>query len=315
MTRDERMPEPAPLNGEGPEDGAGAHQDLSLGELSTRTSPLERATRPGRPEPRPRRALITNDDGIDSAGLRTLAKVAEDAGLEVVVAAPLRDCSGASSSIMAVEADGHFVVERRNVPELPGIEAYGVGAVPAFIALTAARGAFGPPPDVVLSGVNQGFNTGHAILHSGTVGAALTASTHGCRAMAVSIAFGDDYHWETAAAVARRALSWVVSEAAPGVVLNVNVPNVALSELAGFRPAALASFGAVQFNVSERGEGYVRMSLSEINAEFEPGTDAALLSQGFATYTPLSAVCVAVGVQPPDLTDLGVTGAGRRSDS
>jgi 5'-nucleotidase len=211
---------------------------------------------------------------------------------------------------MAVEDDGHFVVERRHLPELPGIEAYGVGAVPAFIALTAARGAFGPPPDIVLSGVNHGFNTGHAILHSGTVGAALTASTHGCRAMAVSIAFGDHYHWETAAAVARRALSWVVEEALSGVVLNVNVPNVALSELAGFRPARLAKFGAVQFNVSERGEGYVKMSLSELNAEFEPGTDAALLADGYATFTPMLAVCEAGGVHPLDLSDLGVVPSG-----
>jgi 5'-nucleotidase len=306
MSRDERMPESAPLDGEGADEGTEVHRDLSLGELSSRTAPPEEELRPPRSELSPLRALITNDDGIESTGLYTLALVAQQAGLEVVVAAPLRDCSGASSSIMAVEDDGHFVVEPRRLPELPGVEAYGVGAVPAFIALTGVRGAFGPPPDIVLSGVNKGFNTGHAILHSGTVGAALTASTHSVRAMAVSMGFGTDYHWETAASVAGRALSWLVHEAVGGMVLNVNVPNVALSELAGFSPARLASFGAVQFNVSERGEGYVKMSLSEINAELEPGTDAALLADGWATYTLLSAVCEATEVEPPDLSDLGV---------
>jgi 5'-nucleotidase len=178
--------------------------------------------------------------------------------------------------------------------------------VPAFIALTAARGAFGPPPDIVLSGVNQGPNAGHAILHSGTVGAALTASTHGCRAMAVSMTAGDHYHWETAAAVARRALSWLTEDALAGVVLNVNVPNLPLSQLAGFRQANLASFGAVQFNVAERGEGYVKISLSELDEEFEPGTDAALLAEGYATITPLLAVCESGAVEIPDLSDLGL---------
>jgi 5'-nucleotidase len=182
--------------------------------------------------------------------------------------------------------------------------------VPAFIALTGSRGAFGPVPDIVLSGVNKGYNTGYAILHSGTVGAALTASTHGRRSMAVSMGFGPEYHWETAAAVAQRALSWLVDEAVGGMVLNVNVPNVALADLAGFRPARLAHFGAVQFNVSERGEGYVKMSLSEIDAEYEAGSDAALLAEGFATYTLLSAVCEATQVEPPDLSDLGVVRSG-----
>jgi 5'-nucleotidase len=309
MSRDERMPEPAPLDGGGRQD-TDVHEDVSLGELSSRTAPAEGATRPPRPEPCPLRVLITNDDGIESPGLYTLARVAQEAGLEVVVAAPLRDCSGASSSIMAVEDEGHFVVEPRRIAELPGVEAYGVGAVPAFIALTGARGAFGPQPDIVLSGINKGYNTGHAILHSGTVGAALTASTHGLRAMAVSMGFGADYHWETAATVARRALTWLVEEALGGMVLNVNVPNLALPELAGFCPARLASFGAVQFNVSERGEGYVKMSLSEIDAEYEEGTDAAMLADGWATYTLLSAVCEAAEVEPPDLSDLGVVRSG-----
>ena len=62
-----------------------------------------------------------------------------------------------------------------------------VDGLPAFIALTGMRGAFGPPPDIVLWGINNGPNTGYAVLHSGTVGAALTASTFGARAMAVSL--------------------------------------------------------------------------------------------------------------------------------
>src|SRR5207244_8531075 len=106
-----------------------------------------------------------------------LALMALEAGLNVTVAGPLEDVSGASASITAVEDDGHFVVERRSIPGLEECEVLGVGGLPAFIALTGARGAFGPPPDIVLSGINNGPNTGHAVLHSWNVGAAVIDAT------------------------------------------------------------------------------------------------------------------------------------------
>ncbi|HEY0397660.1 MAG TPA: 5'/3'-nucleotidase SurE, partial [Acidimicrobiia bacterium] len=253
--------------------------------------------------------------GIGSEGLRVLALVALEAGLDVVVAAPMQECSGASASITAVEQDGHFVVEPRVLPGLEEAAAVlAVGGLPAFIALTGMRGAFGPAPDVVLSGINNGPNTGYAVLHSGTAGAALTASTFGARAMAVSLnvrmrspsgagvapSASAPPHWETAAEFARRALPALLSSA-PGTVLNVNAPNIPLAEVAGFRRARLARFGAVQTNVSERGEGFFKVALAEIEAEYEPGTDAALIASGYATITPLQAVCEADAVELPDL--------------
>jgi 5'-nucleotidase len=253
------------------------------------------------------RCLVTNDDGIGSEGLRVLARVALDAGFDVVVAAPMREASGASASITAVEEDGRFVVEPRVVPGLEDARAVlAVGGLPAFIALTGMRGAFGPAPDIVLSGINNGPNTGYAVLHSGTVGAALTASTFGARAMAVSLNVRTrtvsgagvapsalaSPHWETAAGLARRVLPALL-DAAGGTVLNVNVPNLPPDGVRGLERARLARFGAVQTNVAERGEGYVKVALAEIDAEYEAGTDAALVAAGYATITPLSAVCEA----------------------
>jgi 5'-nucleotidase len=265
--------------------------DVSPSDLTNRAVPdADAAEREALPAAR--RCLITNDDGIASEGVRRLALVALDAGLDVTVAAPLRDVSGASASITAVEADGRFVVERRPLPGLDACNTYGVQGLPAFIALVGARGAFGPPPDIILSGINNGPNTGYAILHSGTVGAALTASTHGCRAMAVSLNTreGQVQEWDSAVELARRVLPFVV-ESPVGSVLNLNVPNTPLGEVRGLRRASLARFGAVQFNVAEQGEGYVKMSLSEIDADYEEGTDAALLAAGYATLTPLRPVC------------------------
>jgi 5'-nucleotidase len=156
------------------------------------------------------RVLVTNDDGVESAGIRLLAAVALDRGLDVVVAAPAWDTSGASASLTAVQRDGQLLIEPRSFAELPDVPVYAVEAAPAFIVRAATAGAFGPGPDVVLSGINNGPNTGHAILHSGTVGAALTAATFGLRSVAVSIGAAPEPHWSTAATFAATALDWLL---------------------------------------------------------------------------------------------------------
>ncbi|HMC67630.1 MAG TPA: 5'/3'-nucleotidase SurE [Mycobacteriales bacterium] len=236
------------------------------------------------------RVLVTNDDGITSEGLRRLAAVANDAGLDVVVAAPATNASGASASLTAVQSGGRIRTDRHALAQLEGLPAFGVEATPAFIALIAMRGAFGPPPDIVLSGINSGHNAGQAVLHSGTVGAALTGASHGCRAMAVSLIAGRTPHWDTAAAVATQVLPPLL-DAAPGTVVNVNAPDVPVAEIRGVRQARLASFGAVQTNIAEIGQGFVRLEVVDIDAELEAGTDAALLGDGWATLTALLPIC------------------------
>jgi 5'-nucleotidase len=156
----------------------------------------------------------------------------------------------------------------------------------------------------VLSGVNHGPNTGHAVLHSGTVGAALTARTHGASALAVSCVAPDPLHWETATEMATRALDWLVENAGENpMTLSVNVPDRPLADVRGLRTARLASFGAVQADIGETGEGYVTMTFHEVDADLEPGTDAALLAEGWATVTSLAAPCEADGVDLSALTD------------
>lgn len=244
------------------------------------------------------RALVTNDDGITSEGLRRLARAAIEVGLEVTVAAPMENASGSSASLTAIEAGGRIVVEERHLAELDDVPTYGVAAVPGFIALIAARGAFGPAPDIVLSGINCGVNTGHAILHSGTVGAAFTGATHGCRCMAVSLENDATPQWDTAAEVAREVIPWLFDADGP-LVLNVNVPNLPVDRLLGVRRAELAAFGAVQTNVTEAGAGFVKLEIADIDARHEPGTDAALVAAGYATITPLEPICAATDVVLP----------------
>jgi 5'-nucleotidase len=67
----------------------------------------------------PTRTLITNDDGIDSPGIRVLARAAREAGLDVVIAAPSWDSSGSAASLTAVEENGRFLVESRTHDGMP----------------------------------------------------------------------------------------------------------------------------------------------------------------------------------------------------
>jgi 5'-nucleotidase len=251
-------------------------------------------------------ALITNDDGIRSEGLRQLALAVASADVDVVVAAPAEESSGSSAALSAVQADGRIVVERRTLDGLDGQPVFAVKALPGFIALLASRGAFGPEPDVVISGINRGANTGHAVLHSGTVGAALTGRTYGSRAMAVSLAMdlatsrdpNAVLHWPTAAQLARLSLPLLL-DGDEGHVLNLNVPNLPTDQLRGVRSARLAPFGAVQTNVVEVGEGYVQLTVADIDPIDDPDTDAALLAAGYVTVTMLNPLCEREPHGPP----------------
>jgi 5'-nucleotidase len=238
------------------------------------------------------RVLVTNDDGIESEGLAVLARAALDAGAdEVVVAAPARDSSGASASLHGAEQDGRLVVDRRDAPGLPaGVDSFAVRAAPGLIAFVAAHGGFGPKPDLVLSGVNRGANTGHAVLHSGTVGAALSAATHGIRGLAVSLADARPQHWATAEAYTTHVLGWMLDRPQlPDRVVNLNVPDRPLAEVRGLRRAPLAAFGAVQARVHEVEHGNLMLTYSEHQVSQEPDTDAGLLLRGWATVTLLHA--------------------------
>jgi 5'-nucleotidase len=251
------------------------------------------------------RLLVTNDDGVQAPGIRRLARAAHDAGYDVTVAAPHEEASGMGAALTAVTDEGRMKFTRVSLTGLEGVPTFAVAASPAYIALLAGLGVFGPVPELVLSGINRGANAGRAILHSGTVGAAMTAAAGGARALAVSLdvlspaegseasggaamaaldtADDEQRHWSTAAALARRLLPWL-ADAPAGTVLNLNVPDRPAQRVAGLRRATLAPFGQVQMAVAESGEDFVRMTIEQ-GAGRVPGSDIDLLAEGYATLT------------------------------
>lgn len=237
------------------------------------------------------RALITNDDGIDAPGLLVLARAAVQAGLEVLIAAPHIERSGFGTGLTAMESSGRLLLTEREFDDLPGVRALAVEASPSMIALIGARGGLGFVPDVLLSGINHGPNTGQFLLHSGTAGAAFTAINQGVPGLALSFNLGrgpDAPHWDTAADVAARSIRWFLAHLGTDAILNVNIPNVPLNEFKGFRPATLARQGAVSADIVEFGEGHVTMTFNRDSIDPDPASDSVLMRQGFATVTAVA---------------------------
>jgi 5'-nucleotidase len=250
------------------------------------------------------RILVTNDDGIDAHGLHVLARGLVPLG-DVVVAAPDREYSGAGASLGAL----HLIrpeVRRIDLDEVK--EAWSVTGPPALCVVFARLGVFGDPFDLVVSGVNPGANSGRAIYHSGTVGAALTARNGGISGLAVSQAvagFGVEgqgwdemltgQHWDTAvnvgAQVARAMLDDLPEDP---VVVNLNVPNRPISELAGWRrtevavlpPRALASAELVP-KIGHDDAYDVRMDWGD-PIELPGDTDSGAVEAGYVAVSALT---------------------------
>jgi len=269
------------------------------------------------------RILVTNDDGIFAPGIHALAQGlhrALSADHELVVVAPLVDHSGAGAAVGPVYERESIPFEPVEIPGLAGVPAFGIDGPPALAVIVACIEGFGERPDVVVSGVNHGVNTGRSALHSGTVGAALTASQFGLRGLAVSIAWcADPVPWETPVSLAARLVP-TLSTSEPGTVLNLNVPAVEPGELRGVRRGGLARSGLIRSVRSAPpapslsgtgGERAVRLTLrgargsdrSSERRELDPTSDAGLLDAGWASLTALVGVREDRSTQAGELVD------------
>jgi 5'-nucleotidase len=254
----------------------------------------------------PLRILVTNDDGVRAPGIAALAAMAAGSGHDIVVVAPMIDYSGAGAAVGPVHSRDGVDYETYEIEGLPGVPTYGIDGPPALAAILACVGGFGPRPDLVLSGINHGVNVGRSAMHSGTIGAALTAAHFGLRCLAVSIRWGEDpVPWDTAATLAGSLIP-VLAEAPAGTTLNLNVPNVAMADLRGLRQGRLSRGGTIRSAVHDNGDGQARPHVSlppgpsgTLRLDLvppwqgplvEPDTDAGLVARDYASLTPLLGV-------------------------
>jgi len=256
------------------------------------------------------RILVTNDDGVGAPGIAALARAALRSGHDLVVVAPMIDYSGAGAAVGPVHSRDGIDYATHVIDDLDA-PTYGIDGPPALAVILACVGGFGPRPDIVLSGINHGINVGRSAMHSGTVGAALTAAQFGLRCLASSIRFGDDpVPWSTPATLSA-ALIPLLEQAPAGTVLNLNVPNVALTELRGIRHGRLGRGGTIRSAVHDTGHeqdvvgpdhphlslppagsGTLRLDLGTPGSPEDDDleTDAGLLAHDIASLTALVGV-------------------------
>ena len=279
------------------------------------------------------RILVTNDDGIDSDGLRHLALAVRDLG-DVTVVAPDAEYSGASAALGTLHQI-HPEVHRASMEGLS--EVWAVSGPPALCVMFARLGAFGPPFDLVVSGINPGVNVGRSVYHSGTVGAAITARAGGISGIAVSQAvhgYGvegqgwdemlSDQCWEGAAEVAGAVAAALVAEPSPApVAVNVNVPNKAVSSMAGWQrttvgrvPPRVISDALLEPKVGHPGTFRVAMKWGDA-VSLPEGTDGGAVERDLVSVTLLGSLTdrARLREEDPDPDEHAASVVGRALDS
>ena len=235
------------------------------------------------------RILVTNDDGVFAPGIAAVARALCAAGHDITIVAPAKDHSGSSAAtgLQLQHTVGTLTFQAVELTAVPGVPAFGVDALPSVCVSLALAGSFGKPPELVVSGINRGRNTGRFVLHSGTVGAALTAAQLGRSAIAVGLQakVAAPVHYDTAAALAV-ALVEPLTSMRPGTVLNCNVPDLPPEMLRGVRRAGLSN--ADVFHVVSTGSSEVRITFGFAGRPDGGDDDWALGAEDYATVTAIT---------------------------
>ena len=263
--------------------------NLALSACATAAIPVDSA---------PLRILLTNDDGVDAPGIKTLRAVLLEAGHDVTVVAPAGNQSGEGAK---VTSSGTLKYELQS----PGI--WSVEGTPADAVLVGLLHVMpDQAPDLVVSGANFGQNPGYAI-NSGTVGAATVAMYAGTPAIAISVGVNyaelnvEPYPFPSTFAAFAGAADLAVGlisdlqraraeggSLLPGhTILNVNYPALGPEEINGVRVVRAARSAGVSIDYSETGEaGQLKVTIQASDAGAQDA-DLQLFSQGYVTITVL----------------------------
>jgi 5'-nucleotidase len=177
--------------------------------------------------------LISNDDGVYAAGIRALANTMAEAGHDVSVVCPDRERSATGHGLTL-----HQPIRAEIVESLfhPAVKAWACDGTPSDCVKLALWALLDSPPELVLSGINQGANLGTEILYSGTVSAAMEGLIEGIPSIAFSLASYSSQNFEPAANFAKTLVEQLRNKSLPdSMLLNVNIPAVESSQIKGVK--------------------------------------------------------------------------------
>ncbi|MEQ1713077.1 MAG: 5'/3'-nucleotidase SurE [Hyphomicrobium sp.] len=235
------------------------------------------------------RILVTNDDGINAPGLHALREIANKLSDDVWVVAPETNQSGASHSLTL-----HEPLRCRDVDE----RVYAIKGTPTDCVIMGVRHILKDnPPTLVLSGVNRGSNIAEDVTYSGTIAGAIEGTLLGVRSIALSLSMGFDpegrHHWETTLAHGPGLITSLLDQPfAPGVLMNVNFPDLPPDDVAGIAITTQGKRDPGMLHIDERadtwGTPYYWFGFERRKSRLVENTDLWAMAHGLISVTPLS---------------------------
>jgi 5'-nucleotidase len=216
------------------------------------------------------RLLISNDDGISAPGIRALANTLAIAGHDITVVCPDRERSATGHGLTLLQPIRAEIVESIFHP---AVKAWACDGTPSDCVKLALWALLDSPPELVLSGINQGANLGTEILYSGTVSAAMEGVIEGIPSIAFSLTSHTHKDFEPAAKFAELLVNQISQQPLPELMLlNVNIPAVPWSEIAGVvftRQGVRRYVDVFDKRVDPRGKTYYWLT-GEVLEDVEP---------------------------------------------
>jgi len=231
--------------------------------------------------------LVTNDDGINAPGIRTLISIMKDIG-DIVVVAPDSPQSGMGHAI-TINSTLH---SSRITPKDSEITEYSCSGTPADCVKLAINELMPRKPDLCVSGINHGSNSSINVIYSGTMSAAIEAGIEGIPAIGFSLL---DYRWNADFEQSKNFISMITLNALnngipKGVVLNVNIPSVKKSDIKGVKICRQAmAYWIEEFDKRKNplGQEYYWLTGKFINEDLGEDTDEWALNNNFISIVPV----------------------------
>lgn len=228
--------------------------------------------------------LLTNDDGIHAPGMEALI-LSMPKDVKVTVAAPATQRS----------ASGHSITlgQRLRVEDLSaaGIRKFAVHGTPADCVKFAIAGIPDFQPDLLVSGINQGANTGVSVFYSGTISAAREGFINKIPAVAVSLCSQDSTNFEASMEITRKIVEGYRRGEFPlDVMLSINVPPLRLNDIRGVRVTKQAHSHFIEELIPEKEhDGKKIYTLAGEIEIYEPdgASDEEAVAEGYISITPL----------------------------
>lgn len=226
--------------------------------------------------------LLVNDDGVYSSGILTLAKKLS-VNHNVTVVAPQNQMSGTGHSMTLY---GYVNFSKINI--LDGIDCYIVSGTPADCVKVAVNLILPEKPDLIISGVNKGFNLGTDIVYSGTVNSALEGAVHGIKAIAVSQEYVlKDFEFSTNFIVKNLDEFYSFLPKDAQTILNINIPSDDLNVLKGVKFAKIGRKIFKENYAFEENLGYRAHCRTTLADNTTQDDDVWLYDNGYITISPV----------------------------